>query len=317
MRATASLPPLSRGRAGEGERADVSPVFHSRHSNAVPSPPTPLPEGEGRTLNAASAWVDICALEDIAPLGSRVVERPGAASIAVFRAADDSVFALLDRCPHKGGPLSQGIVFGHRVTCPLHNWTIELASGKAVAPDHGCAIQFDVKVEGGRVLLSAEAWAAQEDSALTIRQDRVIGAEVAALLDEHRAVMQRQSPPESCHALDLEGLRQSDITFWTAWRGSILVGCGALKELDHEHAEIKSMRTAAAHQRTGVAAALLQHLIAEAARRGYRRLSLETGSVAYFEPARRLYAGAGFVPCEPFGVYQQDPYSVYMTKVLR
>ena len=262
-------------------------------------------------------FVDICALDDIAPLGSRVIDRPGAPSIAVFRAVDDTVFALLDRCPHKGGPLSQGIVHGHRVTCPLHNWTIELASGNAVAPDLGCAKRFDVRVERGRVLLSAEAWAVPAHGSVTIRQDAELGAEVAALLEEHRAVMARQSPPESCHALNLDGLRQSDITFWTAWRGSILVGCGALKELDHEHAEIKSMRTAAAHQRTGVAAALLQHLIAEAARRGYRRLSLETGSVAYFEPARRLYAGAGFVPCEPFGVYQQDPYSVYMTKVLR
>jgi nitrite reductase (NADH) small subunit len=110
-------------------------------------------------LRGEAEWLDICALDDIAPLGSRVVERPGAASIALFRAADDAVFALLDRCPHKGGPLSQGIVFGHRVTCPLHNWTIELANGGAVAPDKGCARRFDVKVEGGRVLLEARALA--------------------------------------------------------------------------------------------------------------------------------------------------------------
>jgi nitrite reductase (NADH) small subunit len=111
-------------------------------------------------MNAEPApFIDVCALEDIAPLGSRVVARPGGANVALFRAADDSVFALLDRCPHKGGPLSQGIVFGHRVTCPLHNWTIELASGDAVAPDHGCAGRFVVKVERGRVLLEARALA--------------------------------------------------------------------------------------------------------------------------------------------------------------
>jgi len=109
-------------------------------------------------MNAiTSQFVDVCALADITPLGSRVVARAAGPDIALFRAADDTVFALLDRCPHKGGPLSQGIVFGHRVTCPLHNWTIELASGEAVAPDHGCASRFDVMVEHGRVLLDARA----------------------------------------------------------------------------------------------------------------------------------------------------------------
>jgi len=109
-------------------------------------------------MNAVtSQFVDVCALDDIAPLGSRIVARPDLANIALFRAADDTVFALLDRCPHKGGPLSQGIVFGHRVTCPLHNWTIELASGEAVAPDHGCVNRFNVRVERGRVLLDARA----------------------------------------------------------------------------------------------------------------------------------------------------------------
>jgi nitrite reductase (NADH) small subunit len=109
-------------------------------------------------MNAVTTpFIDICALDDIAPLGSRIVARPGAPDIALFRAADDAVFALLDRCPHKGGPLSQGIVHGHRVTCPLHNWTIELASGTALAPDQGCANRFEVRVEGGRVLLDARA----------------------------------------------------------------------------------------------------------------------------------------------------------------
>jgi nitrite reductase (NADH) small subunit len=110
-------------------------------------------------LRGETEWLDICALDDIAPLGSRIVERPGATNVALFRAADDAVFALLDRCPHKGGPLSQGIVHGQRVTCPLHNWAIELADGEAVAPDRGCARRFEVKVEAGRVLLEARALA--------------------------------------------------------------------------------------------------------------------------------------------------------------
>jgi nitrite reductase (NADH) small subunit len=97
--------------------------------------------------------VDLCALEDIPRLGARRVRRIDGVEIAVFRTADDRVFALLDRCPHKGGPLSQGIVFGDKVACPLHNWTIALDSGRAVAPDVGCVRRFAVRVEDGRVLL--------------------------------------------------------------------------------------------------------------------------------------------------------------------
>lgn len=99
------------------------------------------------------SWLDICALEEINVLGSRIVAGPKG-DIAIFRTSDDEVFALDDRCPHKGGPLSQGLVYGKRVACPLHNWQIELASGQALAPDEGCAHRHDVKVEGGRVLLS-------------------------------------------------------------------------------------------------------------------------------------------------------------------
>ncbi|MHA6493259.1 nitrite reductase small subunit NirD [Pseudomonas borbori] len=98
-------------------------------------------------------WLDICALEEINPLGSRIVAGPKG-DIAVFRTSADEVFALDDRCPHKGGPLSQGLIFGKRVSCPLHNWQIELASGEAVAPDVGCAHRHDAKVENGRVLLA-------------------------------------------------------------------------------------------------------------------------------------------------------------------
>ena len=98
-------------------------------------------------------WLDICALEDINLLGSRIVAGPKG-DIAIFRTADDQVFALDDRCPHKGGPLSQGLVYGKRVACPLHNWQIDLASGSALAPDEGCAHRHEVKVEAGRVLLA-------------------------------------------------------------------------------------------------------------------------------------------------------------------
>jgi putative acetyltransferase len=124
------------------------------------------------------------------------------------------------------------------------------------------------------------------------------------------------SPPESRHALDLDGLRRPEISFWSVWQGSELVGCGALKHLDARHAEIKSMRTARAHQRNGIAAMLLQHLMTEARQRGYRRLSLETGSMSFFKPAHRLYARFGFEPCGPFAGYVEDPNSLFMTKEL-
>lgn len=102
-----------------------------------------------------SAWVDIGEADDIPRLGARVV-RAGGRQIAVFRASDDAYFALDDRCPHRGGPLSQGIVHGHKVTCPLHNFVIELASGNAVAPDEGCVRRHEVQIENGRVLLSLD-----------------------------------------------------------------------------------------------------------------------------------------------------------------
>lgn len=146
--------------------------------------------------------------------------------------------------------------------------------------------------------------------------DNLEGAEIRGLLSEHLQAMERTSPPESRHALDVAGLRQPGVTFWSIWDGDELAGCGALKALDATHAEIKSMRTAASHLRKGVASKMLEYLIAEARRRGYRRLSLETGSMAYFEPARRLYARFGFEPCAPFGSYTEDPNSVFMTRSL-
>ena len=103
-----------------------------------------------------AGWTLICKVEDIPVLGSRRVARQGAVDVALFRNTEDKVFALLDRCPHKGGPLSQGIVFGESVACPLHNWTIGLADGEARAPDQGCTARFSVKVENGAVYLDAE-----------------------------------------------------------------------------------------------------------------------------------------------------------------
>jgi len=103
-----------------------------------------------------SDWTVICRVEDIPRLGARRVARDGATDVALFRTAEDTVFALLDRCPHKGGPLSQGIVFGTHVACPLHNWAIGLDDGCARAPDEGCALKFKVRVESGRVALDAE-----------------------------------------------------------------------------------------------------------------------------------------------------------------
>lgn len=151
---------------------------------------------------------------------------------------------------------------------------------------------------------------------MQIKVDDLRGPEVAALLTEHLRCMHEHSPPESVHALNLDKLRKPDITFWTLWDGSALAGCGAIKELDTTHAEIKSMRTDYAYLRRGVAARILQHIIGEARARGYLRLSLETGSMAYFEPAWELYRKHGFHDCGPFGDYAEDPYSRFMTLVL-
>jgi putative acetyltransferase len=151
---------------------------------------------------------------------------------------------------------------------------------------------------------------------MLIRVDDLAGAGIRALLEEHLADMRTISPPESVHALDLEGLRQPEITFWTAWSGAALLGCGALKELSPDHGEVKSMRTARAHRRGGVARAMLAHIVADARRRGYARLSLETGSMAAFAPARALYESFGFGYCGPFAGYVDDPNSVFMTRAL-
>lgn len=149
-----------------------------------------------------------------------------------------------------------------------------------------------------------------------IRLDDLSGPEIAALLAEHLEEMHLHSPPESVHALDLDALKKPDITFWSVLAEGKLVGCGALKELDAKHGEIKSMRTAYEFRGQGVGKFMLRHILAEARARGYRRLSLETGSMAAFEPARRLYEAHGFSYGGPFADYVLDPNSVFMTTEL-
>jgi len=151
---------------------------------------------------------------------------------------------------------------------------------------------------------------------MLIREDDLRGPEIAELLTNHLLFAGEHSPPESVHALDLNALRIPEITFWTVWDGKDLLGCGALKALDPEHGEIKSMHTAKGHRGKGVAAFILKHIIDEASQRTYRRLSLETGSMDAFAPARALYARFGFDFCEPFGSYFVDPHSVCMTREL-
>lgn len=151
---------------------------------------------------------------------------------------------------------------------------------------------------------------------MRIKVDDLSGPEVHELLREHLRNMMLHSPPESVHALDLDGLRRPEITFWTVWEGGHLLGCGALKALDAQHGEIKSMRTSERHLRKGVAKHMLGHILEEARKRGCRRVSLETGSADAFAPARALYASFGFTYCEPFADYVEDPHSVFMTRTL-
>lgn len=148
---------------------------------------------------------------------------------------------------------------------------------------------------------------------MQIRTDDLRGPEVIGLLQAHLEYCRAWSPPESIHALDLDGLRTRNVTFWSIWDSDQLVGCGALKELDPNHGEVKSMHTRAAARGRGVAAAMVRHIITEARSRGYRRLSLETGSNDAFAPARALYASLGFALTDPFADYRPDPNSVFMT----
>ncbi len=152
---------------------------------------------------------------------------------------------------------------------------------------------------------------------MRILRDDLNDGRVAELLRQHLEEMRRITPPESVHALDLEALRSPDITFWSAWEGDELVGCGALKELDARTGEIKSMRTVEAHRRRGIASRILEHLIQEAKRRGYQRLHLETAALPEFAPARALYRQHGFRERGPFGDYRDDPNTVFLTRRIR
>jgi putative acetyltransferase len=154
----------------------------------------------------------------------------------------------------------------------------------------------------------SEAW--------RIVEDDLSGADIRALLEVHFAGMLANSPAESCHFLDFDGLNAPDVTFWSIHRDSELAGCGALKMLDAAHGEIKSMRTAEAFLRQGVAAHMLDHILGEARARGLDRLSLETGSSGAFEPAIALYQRYGFEECAPFADYKPDPFSIFMTRAL-
>ena len=149
-----------------------------------------------------------------------------------------------------------------------------------------------------------------------IATDTLDHPQVIALLQEHLAQMHDTSPPGSVHALDLSTLRDADVTFWSLWDNDTLLGCGALKELDNRQGEIKSMRTVRAHLGRGVASAILNHLLDEARRRGYVRVSLETGSGEPFEPAHALYRKFGFIYCGPFAKYSEDPFNRFMTLAL-
>ena len=148
---------------------------------------------------------------------------------------------------------------------------------------------------------------------MRIEVDDLSRPAIHALLNEHLQNMYALSPPESVHALDLERLRKPGITFWSAWDGAVLMGCGALMELDRRHGEVKSMRTPSALRRRGAGRAILSHIIAVARERRYERLSLETGSADAFKPAQTLYESFGFKYCGPFGEYKEDPNSVFMT----
>ena len=154
-------------------------------------------------------------------------------------------------------------------------------------------------------------------NAMHIREDDLTGPEIAALLDEHLTDMHAITPAESVHAMDLQALRSDpSVFFWSLWEDDSLLGCGALKLLDADSGEIKSMRTAQAHRRRGVAARLLEHIIEQAQRQGLTALYLETGSMVEFAAARALYERYGFEYCEPFADYAEDPNSVFMRRSL-
>lgn len=153
-------------------------------------------------------------------------------------------------------------------------------------------------------------------NAWTIRSDDLSGAEIQTLLNQHFAGMLANSPPESCHFLDFDGLKAGGVRFWSIWQGPDLAGCGALRLIAPAHGEIKSMRVADAFRGQGAGHAMLSHIMEVARDSGMTRLSLETGSGPAFDDATRLYLRAGFTYCDPFGDYRPDPFSRFMTLAL-
>ncbi|MDT0423304.1 MULTISPECIES: GNAT family N-acetyltransferase [unclassified Streptomyces] len=151
---------------------------------------------------------------------------------------------------------------------------------------------------------------------MDIAVDDLAGSAIAAFLEAHVSQLRALSPPESTHALDLDGLRVPEVTFWTARESGEIVGCCAVKRIAPGHGELKSMRTDPTRTRSGVASALLRHALDESRRAGLDRVSLETGADDFFLPARTLYAKFGFRPCPPFGTYREDPLSVFLTRTL-
>lgn len=149
---------------------------------------------------------------------------------------------------------------------------------------------------------------------MDIQIDNLERVEVKKLLQEHHDDMLKHSPPESVHALDLSSLKDPSVVFWTVWIDDELAGCGALKKLSEKHAELKSMRTSQKFLRKGVAAKLLTHMLDVAKKQAFEQVSLETGTMNAFIPAQELYKRFGFVECQPFTNYQEDPFSMFFTK---
>jgi putative acetyltransferase len=151
---------------------------------------------------------------------------------------------------------------------------------------------------------------------MEIREGGLDEPEVIDLLRVHLDEVRGQRTPGGAHVLDREGLKRPDVSFWTAWRGEALLGCGAIRQLDAAHGEIKSMRTAPDQLRRGAGIGLMAHMLGVARERGYKRLSLETGATPEFDAAQALYRQLGFTYCEPFGEYRADPLSRFMSRAL-
>lgn len=151
---------------------------------------------------------------------------------------------------------------------------------------------------------------------MELREGGLDDPAVIALITHHQREARASTPQENAHAMGTDGLRHPDVSFWTMWEGETLLGIAALRQLSPGHGEIKSMRTAPAHLRRGVARALLTHLIALARTRGYARISLETGTAPMFAAANRLYEEAGFVDGPAFGGYPESPHNRFMTMAL-